>query len=246
MFPTIQLGPVALPTSGLVVLVGIWIGLSVSERYSDRFQVQPSHINNLVFLAIISGLLGARLGYVLQHTQAFIANPVSIISRNVELLDPFIGFVCAILAGIIYTQKNKLSPLSVLDALVPMMVIMLIAISLSDLASGSAYGKPSRLPWAIELWGTRRHPTQIYMLLLSTGFVWIFWPGKQAWSSGKPGIYFFSFLASLAGLIIFLEAFRSNSRILLEGIRTNQVIAWLVLAFSLLSIRNIQSRQTQS
>ncbi len=72
MYPTVQIGPAAFPTSGLVILIGIWIGLVMSERHSERFQVPPSHISNLVFLASISGILGARLGYIFQHSQAFI------------------------------------------------------------------------------------------------------------------------------------------------------------------------------
>ena len=246
MFPTLQIGPATLPTSGLIILIGIWIGLSLAERYSDRFQVSPSHINNLVFLSLVSGLLGARLGYILQHTHAFISNPVSVVSRNVELLDPFFGIFCVIIAGVIYIQKKKLSLLSILDALVPMMAILLIAISLSDLASGSAYGKPSRLPWAIELWGTTRHPSQIYMLILSSGILWIFWPGKPKWVSRQPGIYFYCFLSSAVSMIIFLEAFQGDSVLLPEGIHQNQVLAWLLLAFSLFAVRNIQSRQVQA
>ena len=246
MFPTLQVGPLAIPTSGLVIIIGIWIGLSITERYSERFQIHPSHINALVFLFIISGLLGARLSFIFQHTQAFIANPLSIISRNIELLDPFFGIVCAILACVIYIQKKHLLMLSVLDALVPMMIILLIATSLADLASGSTYGKPSLLPWAIELWGTRRHPTQIYMLLLSGGLLWIFWPGKPKWASRQPGNYFLRFLASTAAVTIFLEAFRDSSQVIWEGIHSNQVIAWLLLAICLFALRKIQSPKLPS
>ncbi len=243
MFPTIQIGPAAIPTSGLVTIIGIWISLSVAERYSERFQVSPSHINNLVFLALAAGLLGARLGYILQHPQAFIANPASILSRNVGLLDPFFGLFCAGLAVIIYIQRKRLSLLSVLDALVPMIAILLAATGFSNFASGSAYGKPSQLPWAIDLWGTTRHPVQIYVLLLSISLLWIFWPGKQKWTTWQPGVYFFGFLASAAGMFILLEAFRGDSQFLVEGIRNNQVFAWLLLAFCLFAIRKFQSQQ---
>ena len=246
MFPTIQIGPAALPSSGLIMILSIWIGLSVTERYSDRFHISPSQINSMVFLALAAGILGARLGYILQYPQIFIANPASILSRNVELFDKFFGFSCAIIANIIYIQKKKLPLLSVLDALVPMGAVLLIAASLSDLAAGSGYGTPSQLPWAIDLLGTTRHPTQFYMLIISAGLFWIYWPGKQIWASSQPGIYFFSFLASVSGMVIFLETFRGDSDILLHGIRRNQAVAWLVLALSLFAIPKVRSQALAS
>jgi phosphatidylglycerol:prolipoprotein diacylglycerol transferase len=246
MFPTIHIGPAAIPSSGLIMILSIWIGLSVTERYSSRFHISPSQINSMVFLALAAGILGARLGYILQYPQIFIANPASILSRNVELLDTFFGLSCAIIANFIYIQKKKLPLLSVLDALVPMMAVLLIATSLSDLAAGSRYGAPSQLPWAIDLWGTTRHPTQLYMFMISAGLLWIYWPGKTIWATNQPGIYFLSFLASVSGMVIFLEAFRGDSAKLLRGIRLNQAAAWLVLTLSLFAIPKVRSQELTS
>ncbi len=44
-------------------------------------------------------------------------------------------------------------------------------------------------------------------------------------------------------MFIFLESFLGDSRLWIEGIRRNQVIAWLVLASGLLSIIKIRNRQ---
>ena len=54
---------------------------------------------------------------------------------------------------------------SLLDALTPGFIVLAGGLALADLASGDAYGSPSSLPWAIELWGAARHPTQIYQLI---------------------------------------------------------------------------------
>ena len=37
MFPVLQIGPLALQTPGLLILIGIWVGLSVMERFASRF-----------------------------------------------------------------------------------------------------------------------------------------------------------------------------------------------------------------
>jgi len=82
MLPTIQLGPVSLQVPGLVLLAGLWIGLTLSERRAKRGGENPAHLYNLVFIAIIAGIIGARLSYALTYPDAFTANLLSLVSLN--------------------------------------------------------------------------------------------------------------------------------------------------------------------
>ena len=82
MFPIIQIGPMALQAPGLILLIGLWIGLILSEKLAVRFNTQPNQIYNLVFTALIAGLIGARLSYILQNIEAFLESPISVFSLN--------------------------------------------------------------------------------------------------------------------------------------------------------------------
>ena len=102
--------------------------------------------------------------------------------------------------------------------------------SLSHLAAGTAFGKPTDLPWGIELWNSTRHPTQVYELIASLlifGYLWFRKPGSPVGSD------FLRFAALTAGSRLFLEAFRGDSTLILGGIRSAQVVAWIVLAVTL-------------
>ncbi len=92
-------------------------------------------------------------------------NPISIISLNPGLLDIWGGILVAVLVGLVYTQRKQIPLLSALDALTPLLAVLMIAVPLSNLASGEAYGNPTTIPWSIYLWGMHRHPTQIYEAL---------------------------------------------------------------------------------
>ena len=70
MLPTIQIGPVSLQAPGLVLLVGLWIGLTLSERRAQRQEDNPAHLYNLVFIALIAGVVGARLSYAFTYPDA--------------------------------------------------------------------------------------------------------------------------------------------------------------------------------
>lgn len=233
MLPVIQIGPLALQVPGLVLLIGLWLGLSLAERSAPRYGIQPDRLYNLVLIALVSGILGARLGYVLRYPAAFAASPLSLFSINPGLLDPFGGLAAGILAGIIYAQRKNLPSWPLLDALTPAFGTLAVAFGLAHLASGNAFGAPTNLPWSVELWGEQRHPVQIYETLGALFILAAVWPGRGFLHKAPPGMTFLTFLASSAGLRLFLEAFRGDSQLFLGGLRSAQVAAWLVLAISL-------------
>jgi len=235
MFPVISIGPLSLPAPGLILLVGIWIGLIVAERLASNFNANPNQIYNLVFIMLISGVVGARLSYILQYIEAFVQSPSSMFSLNPGLLDPVGGAAVAFITATVYIYRNQIPVWPILDALAPFLAVMWIAIGLSNLASGRAFGMETQMPWGINLWGAQRHPTQIYQVL--TGFVllgMIWFRRSSADSASKlPGETFWLFLTLSALSWMIIETFRGDSILLPGGIRTAQVIAWFVLALSL-------------
>ncbi len=232
MFPILQIGPLALQTPGLMYLLGLWFGLSLAEKFAPKRGVSADTLYNLVFTGLIAGILGARLGYVMQYPDAFLASPLSLVSLNPGLLDPFSGFAAALLAALVYGARKKLALWNTLDALTPFFAVFMIGAALANAASGAAFGMETSLPWGIDLWGAKRHPTQFYelagaiLILLALGS-----RSKDTFLSA--GRLFLAFLALTAGARLFFEAFRGDSALILDGLRTAQVLAWLVLAGAL-------------
>jgi prolipoprotein diacylglyceryltransferase len=242
MLPVLNIGPVALQTPGLALLIGLWLGLSLAEKYALRRGVPPNQLYNLVFVGLVAGVLGARLSYLIRYPEAFTSSPLSLLSLNPGLLDPLGGAVIGMIAALIYAQRARLPLWPVLDALTPLLAVMMIAIGVSHLASGAAFGSETRAPWAIELWGAPRHPSQVYEILSAAAILAILWPGR--WSQAAPaGRYFLLFCALSAAAGLFLEAFRGDSRLLAGGWRVEQVLAWLVMAGSLWGLKQRSSQQ---
>ena len=233
MFPILQIGPLAIQTPSLMLLLGLWLGLTLAEKYAPQRGVPANMLYNMVFVALIGGVAGARLAYVVRYPDIFVSNPLGLISLNPGLLDPWGGFVCGIICVAIYAQRKGLKFWPTLDALTPFFAIFAIALDLSNLASGNAFGATTTLPWGIELWGERRHPTQFYTIFTSSLILFLFWPGKSKWIDKQPGTYFLSFIALSALARLFVEAFRGDSVLLPGGFRLAQVIAWLILGGSL-------------
>lgn len=243
MLPVLQIGPLAIQVPGLVLILGLWMGLNLAERYASRRGIEPSCLYNLVFITLIAGLLGARLAYAIRYPQAFAASPTSLFSLNPGLLDPLGGTAAGIIAAVIYGQRKKIPLWPTLDALTPLLAVLTLASSLAHLASGAAFGLQSQLPWAIEVWGAKRHPTQIYEMLMASLILIIFWPGRAVFKHWQPGIYFLAFCACSAAGTLFLQAFRADSTLLANGIRNGQLAAWAVLAASLLAMGRLIKKE---
>lgn len=236
MFPILQVGPLAIQVPGLILLLGIWLGLLLAERYSERRGIDSNTLNTLVFLTLITALVAARLSYVFRYPEFFIENPTSIFSLNPSLLDPVGGAAVGFIFLLIYVYRKKLPFWETLDSLTPFLAVMAVALGLSHLSSGAAYGNATELIWGIELWGVKRHPTQIYETIAALIILAVFWPGRQTWNEINAGIYFLGFTASSATARLLIEAFRADSTLLPAGIRAPQVIAWIIIAFSLWGI----------
>lgn len=247
MFPTIQIGPLAIQTSGLILLAGLWLGLSLSEKNAQNFGLKRESLDNLVLITMIGGILGARLGYVIQYPSIFFENPISILSLNPGLLDPWTGFVVALMVAFVFGQRTNLEFWTTLDALTPGFSVAAVAIGFSHLASGAAFGMPTDVPWAISLWGANRHPSQVYEIMAASLILILLWPEKgylYKKISKVPGLYFLSFCVMTAIVRLFLEAFRGDSVLILNGLRQAQVIAWLILAAVLVTINYRRVSQT--
>ncbi len=232
MLPILQIGPLALQTPGLMYLLGLWFGLSLAEKFAPKRGISPDALYNLVFTGLIAGIIGARLGYVLLYPDAFLASPLSLVSLNPGLLDPFSGFAAALIAALVYGARKKLELWNTLDALTPFFAVFMIGAALANAASGAAFGMETSLPWGIDLWGAKRHPTQFYEL--GGAIVILLTLGRRSKQDSLPvGTLFLTFIALTAGARLFFEAFRGDSTLILGGIRAAQVVAWLALAGSL-------------
>jgi len=228
------------PRHLILIMAALWLGLTLSEKRVSRHAISKEALNNLIFYSLLGYVLGGRLLFVLEHLDIFIRSPFSIFSPNIALFDPTAALVTAILVGLIYGRRQKLLFWPALDALTPFFATLAVGIHLSQLAAGTAFGSPTSLPWGINLWNAKRHPTQIYELLASLSillWIWFRKPGSYAGSD------FLWLIGLTAGSRLLFDAFRGDSMLILNGIRSAQLIAWLVLAAVLIASELLRTRE---
>ena len=61
MLPMIHIGPLAIPAPQMILLLGFWLGLELTEKLAHRFKTDPAQVYRLTLIGIAAGLVGARL-----------------------------------------------------------------------------------------------------------------------------------------------------------------------------------------
>ncbi len=77
--------------------------------------------------------------------------------------------------GVVIAKTSMGLPYLVGDIFAPALALMMAIVRVGCFMGGCCYGKPTDLPWAIELHGARRHPTQLYELFFQLAFFLLLW-----------------------------------------------------------------------
>lgn len=238
MLPYLRLGPFLLPMAAFTLLGGLWVGASLAEKEAARLKLNAADVYNLIYYALIAGLIGARLAYALRYPSAYLANPLDLLSLLPATLDVNVGLALGLLTAI-WFGRYKLLPLRpTLDALTPGLAAFMVAFGLSHLFSGDAFGAPAQLPWSVYLWEEYRHPSQVYETLAALVIFGLVWRWRIRMTGS--GLNFVRVVSLSAVAYIFLEAFRGDSVLWISGFRAVQVVGVATLAICLWWMRRWQ------
>lgn len=226
MLPTLDIGPLALPTAGLILIIAAWLVLTATERAAKKVGLDPETVYMLTAIMMAAAFIGARLFFVVLHWPAYQEKLLSIVWPLTSGFSWWAGVIVAGLAGLFTLRAKALPPLATLDVLAPGLVLTLIAVSLVDFAAGPGFGQETSLPWAIDVFGIRRHPVQLYEVAVGLVALLLWW--RTAGRRHYDGQLFLLTVAVYAGGRLFFDAFRANTPLTAGGFHIIQIISLLV------------------
>ncbi|WP_129631198.1 prolipoprotein diacylglyceryl transferase family protein [Candidatus Oscillochloris fontis] len=238
MLPFIQLGPLAINTPGLLLLIGFWLAVWLVEREGDQLGLRGTALSGALMVGLVGGLIAARLAFAAAAPAAYLEEPLALLAPTLSALDLPFGLFIGILLLLFDTQRRQIVLRPALDALAPTLPLMALSLALAQLAGGDAYGAAANLPWSIYLWEEWRHPTQIYAAVAALITLALWWRTRSA--PLAPASRLPLVIGALALAQIGIEGLRGDSALVLAGLRTGQVVGFGVLAGCLWIIPKLQ------
>ncbi len=271
MYPVLfELGPIKIYSFGLMMGISFIIANLLLTKEFKRKKIDPEYASTITVIALISGVAGSKLLYLLENWSEFIANPVGM-AFSPGGLTFYGGFILAALSIYYYSKRINVKFIKIADAVAPSLLLAYgVARIGCHLAGDGDYGFPTSLPWGTDYSNgtyppslafrnfpeitsqfpggvvpdtTLCHPTPIYELIICSIFFAFMWKNRTKWTS--DGKMFYTYLV-LAGVERFaVEFLRLNPR-LLFGLSEAQIIAVILIAIGAVGLNSLKRENKQS
>lgn len=221
MFPELfTIGDFTLRTFGVVLVIAFLVAIAWSAKRAERYGLTKEQVQDSAFWLIISGVLGARVTYILLNWGHYSQNTQDILSLKFDGLTSFGGLIGGFIALLFISKKHKFSLVAFLDT-VSLPVLLAHAVGrLGCFFNGCCYGHAvASSPPGVKIVGLQGFylPAQLYdsaMVIAGIGFLMALEPRIK-----KSGGMFGAMLA-VYGLSRFIYEFWriGASSVLLAGL----------------------------
>jgi len=199
---------------GVIIACGLLLAVLYGYYSAPRFNVNKDKLIDCVIVGVITGVIGARLYYVLFRLDQYLDDPISILYINEGGLAIYGGIIGALAGGCITAKIKKQKIFPILDVT---MLGFLIGQGIGrwgNFMNQEAFGSPTDLPWGMSSINTGNvpvHPCFLYeSLWCLLGFVILhFYSKKHQKYSGQV---FYMYLV-----------WYGFERMIVEGLRTDSL-----------------------
>ena len=168
---------------GVIIAVGMLLAVAYAYFSAERFNVNRNKLIDCVLVGVVTGIIGARLYYVLFELDKYIQDPISIFMINEGGLAIYGGIIGGLLGGCITARILKQKIMPILDVAVLGFLIGQGIGRWGNFMNQEAYGSPTDLPWGMASEATGNiavHPCFLYeSLWCLLGFVLIHFLSKK-------------------------------------------------------------------
>jgi prolipoprotein diacylglyceryl transferase len=244
-FSGFELGPLNVRMYGLLIAIGAFLALRLVVTRYERFGGNPEVAERAALLALLFGLIGSRIGYIIPRYDRFLADPLAAFAIWEGGLVFFGGLAGGALAVIIYVRAKGGSLPAMLDAMAPALPLAQAIGRWGNYFNQELYGRPTDVPWALEVEPPFRrpgfedaatfHPTFLYESLWNFALVgvllWIDRRGRL-----RRGSLLFVYLIGYGIGRAWIEALRIDTVERYFGLSRNNWIALLVVGIGVVGL----------
>jgi len=253
----IHLGPLDLHVYGLMYVIGIALAVYITGRRWEAAGGDRSLVYDVVLWAVPVGLVGARIYFdvttpfdITPHTWW---GPLAIWKGGLGVWG---GIAAGAAAGVWRVRRAGANVGVFMNAVAPALLVAQAIGRIGNYFNQELFGKPSTLPWALEISPAARlnsgipaadlkyatfQPSFLYELIFDLAFAaFLVWLGHHR--RIQPQGLFALYVAGYSGYRIFEETIRTDSSAYFLGLRLNFFIAIAVTVAGLIWFILVQRR----
>lgn len=220
---------------GIIIVVGLALAFLYAAKRSKAFHITIDDLTDVVLFAMIFGIIGARLYYVIffsdptSYVNPYFANPVTILQVWNGGLAIYGGIIGAFVTALIVCKVKKQNPLPYFDLAGLGFLIGQGIGRWGNFINREAYGQITSLPWrmVVDYTGQAHHPCFLYeSLWCLLGFALLHFYSKRRKFNGE---IFLMYAGWYSFGRFFIEGLRTDSLMLPHTpVRVSQLLAALV------------------
>jgi prolipoprotein diacylglyceryl transferase len=237
-----HLGPLFIHFYGLMYVVGITAAIIITRRRWRAMGGNPDLVGDVAIWAVPAGIIGGRIYFDITTPNDIPHVWYGIFAVWTGGLGIWGGIAGGLIAGVWRVKRAGASAGLFANAIAPALLVAQAIGRLGNYFNQELFGKPSTLPWALEISLPHRpagylgastfQPSFLYELIFDLAWAGILvWIGHR-WRI-KPWGLFGLYVAGYSGYRIFEETIRIDSSEHILGMRLNFWVALIMTLFGI-------------
>ena len=208
----------------ICILLGVIVAYLIIKKLSKNHKINPRYLEDIIFYGLLSGIVGARLYYVLFNLDYYLKNINEIVMVWHGGLAIHGGILAGALFVYLYSRKNKLNFIELTDIILPGVIIAQAIGRWGNFFNQEAYGMevskellqklliPNFIIEGMNISGNYYLPTfYIESIFCIIGFILIMIISRKTSKIGYPTAFYLIWYGILRFII---ELFRTDSLML--------------------------------
>lgn len=234
----------------LAILVGVYTAFMLYKNFYDK--EKAFLIIDFSPVVILVGILGARLYYCLVNYSYYLYNPTEILNIRQGGLSIHGMIIIGILVLFYFAKRYKIEFFELLDSFFVGTALAQSIGRWGNFFNSEAFGTPTNLPWKLYIPLEHRpsqfinfeyfHPTFLYESILDFIIFLVLLSIFKKFSK-TPGVIACIYLILYSFARIFVEHYRVDSVLNIDGIPVAQLMSLILISFASLVLIFILTRK---
>ena len=237
----IRIGSVAIHWYGIIIALALLLGYVLFVKpQAKKLGVNDDQLSTFILILVVAGIIGSRLGYVVQKFGYYRQNPLEILTIWQGGMSIHGALLLGAIATFIWARALKVNIWQLLDVLSPAVVLGMALGRVGNFLNQELIGVPAKVAWKMYVASAYRpaalaesqyfHPVFLYEMIFDLLILGILL--YLAKKHPKQGLIFWSFIGLYSLGRVIVEIWRYNDVRYFWHLSLAQIVSFILIIIS--------------